>query len=41
MKNDTRNDVDDDVAAWAVIGAIAGGVTLLLWGVLLWQSIQG
>jgi hypothetical protein len=41
MSNDTRHDVDDDVLAWAVIGAVTGGVTLAVWGVLLWQSIQG
>jgi hypothetical protein len=36
MSNDTRNDIDDDVLAWVVIGAVFGGVTLALWGVLLW-----
>ena len=42
MSNDTRsNDVDDDIWIWTVIGTVFGGVTLALWGALLWQSIQG
>ena len=41
MNNCTKNDrtrkyVEDDVGAWAVIGTLCGGVTLALWGVLLW-----
>ena len=41
MSDDPRNDVDDDVLAWVVIGMVFGGVTLALWGALLLQSIQG
>jgi hypothetical protein len=41
MNNRTKNDrtrkyVEDDVFAWAVIGMLYGGVTLTLWGMLLW-----
>ena len=31
---------DDDVFAWVVIGMVLGGVTLVLWGTLLWQSMH-
>lgn len=40
MSNGTHKDVDDDVFAWAVIGMVLGGVTLALWGALLWQSMH-
>jgi hypothetical protein len=40
MSNGTDKDVDDDVFAWVVIGMVLGGVTLALWGALLWQSMH-
>jgi len=40
MRNGMHKDADDDVFAWVVIGMVLGGVTLALWGVLLWQSLQ-
>lgn len=39
MSNGTQKDDDDDVFAWVVIGMVLGGVTLALWGALLWQSM--
>jgi hypothetical protein len=41
MNDRTPKHVDDDVFAWAVIGTLCGGVTLALWGALLWESIRG
>jgi hypothetical protein len=40
VSNGTHKHVDDDVFAWVVIGMVFGGVTLALWGALLWQSIH-
>ena len=40
MSNGTQKDDNDDVFAWVVIGMVSGGVTLALWGALLWQSMH-
>jgi hypothetical protein len=40
MEQDARKHLDEDVLAWAVIGAIFGGVTLALWGTLVWNTMS-
>jgi hypothetical protein len=40
MRRKTRKDLDADVLAWGVIGAIFGGVSLGLWATLLWSGIH-
>jgi hypothetical protein len=40
MRNETGRHVGDDLWIWAVIGLCYAGVTLALWGPLLWQYLS-
>jgi hypothetical protein len=40
MSPQTRRNIEGDILAWLVIGAIFGSVMLALWGIPVWQGLH-